>query len=357
MDGERQQRIAAARHDVVAAAERLATQGLTPFTRSDLVREARRGGSTLAAHTLRSTVGLHLRAEEGSAELGPRRPLARVGPGRYRLAERPAPRSGTSRVASRPRRKPPIPESTSASSATRPAPPIPEPTSTSSATRPALPRRSPAPPPTPDPPPSPDPPVDPGVDPASRSHPAPPPPVDPASRSHPAPDPDPDPDPTSTTPAPSPRPTVEPATEDPGPGPAISEGWWSAEGVARLLQSALVRDGWTVADPARAVGPTPWDLAATNEGTVLLVSIEGAPVDPTQRRTGAVDVDVRVWFADALLGALTTRSGHTEARVALALPALTDYATLAREVAPTLRAVGVEVWLIGEDARVTTPAP
>lgn len=306
MEGERQERIGAARGDVIRAAERLVGRGLTTFTRSDLVREARRGGSTVAAHTLRSTVGLHLRAEEGSADLGPRRPLARVGPGRFRLAHRGGLAASPPRSRVRPKAGPVRVEPV-----THPTVPVTPagPTVTPVATAPS-PAEAPSPPD-------------------------------------------------------APLPTEPPAVQDEaapvkdgGPGQsAVADGWWSAAGVQRLLVRALDRDGWTVADPTLADSPAPWDLAATNAGAVLLVAIEGAPSDPARSQTGAVDAAARRWFADAVLGALATRSGHDGARVAVALPALADYGALALDVAPTLGAVGIEVWLIDEDARVATPRP
>lgn len=62
----------------------------------------------------------------------------------------------------------------------------------------------------------------------------------------------------------------------------------------------------------------------------------------------------RHWYAGALLTTMLTKSAHPDWTLALAVPDFPTYRSLLKRTATSLRALGVEVYLVSEDGRVTS---
>jgi Holliday junction resolvase-like predicted endonuclease len=149
---------------------------------------------------------------------------------------------------------------------------------------------------------------------------------------------------SQTGPAPGP-----PATSPPLPGAGLPEGT-----VQSFVVAYLVSQGWEiqrVADTAsREQGI---DVLATRDGHVLAVEVKGFPgtayADP--RRSGEAKrtppaAQARVWYAQAILKAMLTRSDHPEYDLAIALPDAATYRSLHQRTRTSLDQLSISVMFV-----------
>ncbi len=167
--------------------------------------------------------------------------------------------------------------------------------------------------------------------------------------------------PSTPRPAPLPPPSTAPVDLAP-PGMALRAWHWEGN-VQSLVIAAIAADGWMI----RRVSDTSSrehgiDVEAERDGRRLLVEVKGYPDSVykrgeragAQKGTGAIPTQARSYFGGALLTGLLMRAEHPEAAVAIAFPAFPTYENLRRRTEPTLARIGVEVWLVSEDGRLST---
>lgn len=165
---------------------------------------------------------------------------------------------------------------------------------------------------------------------------------------------------SSASTAPTAAETGAPQATRPSASPLAPTEEWSWEG---NVQAAVVRllagDRWDivrVADTAsRQHGH---DIVAAKAGMEMLVEVKGFPSTryvrgpkAGQPKPTSPNLQARHWYANALLSGVLMRSEHPNARVVLAFPRFTTYENLARRTAGTLRANGIEIWLVDEVGR------
>ena len=156
-----------------------------------------------------------------------------------------------------------------------------------------------------------------------------------------------------------------------GPGPRGVIGFgadglpteWHWEG---HVQAALIRhltnEGWTdIEFSDTALRERRPDVKAAKPGRLLLIEVKGYPStayrDPNRagevKRTNPT-LQAKHWFADALLKTLRMRSSHPDAELAICLPSAPRYDSLLSETEPSLRRLGIGVFVVDEEGAVTT---
>jgi len=147
----------------------------------------------------------------------------------------------------------------------------------------------------------------------------------------------------------------------PRPASTAEREWYWEGNVQAALARWLEGQGWTlvqVTDTASKQQGT--DIVARRSGQRLHVEVKGFPsttyADP--RRANEVKrtqptLQVKHWFADALLKVLRLRELHPEDQVAMAFPEMPRYRSLLKEVATTLRTMRIDVFLVDEDGEAT----
>jgi hypothetical protein len=130
--------------------------------------------------------------------------------------------------------------------------------------------------------------------------------------------------------------------------------------VQSFVVSYLVNQGWEirrVADTAsREQGV---DILAVRDGHALAVEVKGFPStayadprrsDETKRTTPATQA--RVWFAQAILKAMLTRSDHPEYDLAIALPDAPTYRSLHQRTRTSLDQLAITVLFVTAEGHV-----
>jgi hypothetical protein len=122
---------------------------------------------------------------------------------------------------------------------------------------------------------------------------------------------------------------------------------------SRLVQF-LAADGWSITSVADAAARARGDDIAARKGTRrLAVEVKGYPSrsyrDP--RRANEIKptdptLQAKHWFAEALLKVLRTRGADPEIEIAMAFPEAKRYHSLIDEVAGSLRALRVGVYMV-----------
>lgn len=144
--------------------------------------------------------------------------------------------------------------------------------------------------------------------------------------------------------------------------PTESANEWHVEAqVQSAVVTYLATNNWQVQSvsdtAARSHGI---DIVAVKDGITIGVEVKGFPskrysdpsraheTKPTQPATQA-----RVWFASALLASLRLRTRQPSMVSVIALPEFVTYKSLYQDTKRSLDLIGVRVWWVAEDGRVT----
>lgn len=168
-----------------------------------------------------------------------------------------------------------------------------------------------------------------------------------------------------------PQPTAQTAshrnTENPtpkAPGPAATvpppDAGLPEATVQSFVVSHLVSQGWQIQRVADTASKEQGiDILAARDGHVLAVEVKGFPgtayADP--RRSGetkkaAPATQARVWFAQAILKAMLTRSDHPGYDLAIALPEAPTYRSLHQRTRTSLDRLGITIMFVTNEGHV-----
>jgi len=143
-------------------------------------------------------------------------------------------------------------------------------------------------------------------------------------------------------------------------GEAPSFEWHTEEHTQHLLVRWLKRQGWTIVRTANtATREHGVDVVAERDGARLGVEMKGYPsrfyvagqkkglIKPTTPKEQA-----KKWFAHALVPAMRLRTNEPHALSVMCFPDFPVYRALHAEIASSLQAADIEVWLVAEDGSV-----
>ncbi|MFD1504296.1 hypothetical protein FE374_04430 [Georgenia yuyongxinii] len=156
-----------------------------------------------------------------------------------------------------------------------------------------------------------------------------------------------------------PTPTVEPMPAAPAEGHLVSE-WHTEDNTQRLLVEWLAGEGWTIARTANtATREHGVDVVAEREGQRLGVEVKGYPSRfyVTGRKKGQVKTSTpkeqaKKWYAHALVPAIRLRTHEPDSVSVMCFPDSRVYRPLYADTALSLRAAGIDVWLVSQDGAV-----
>lgn len=136
--------------------------------------------------------------------------------------------------------------------------------------------------------------------------------------------------------------------------------WFTEENTQSLLVGWLRRSGWTIVRTANtATRQRGVDVVAERGGARLGVEVKGYPSllyvagsKKGQRKITTPENQAPKWFAHALVPAMRLREREPEARSVMCFPNFPIYRKLFRETRSSLRACGIEIWLVSADGDV-----
>jgi hypothetical protein len=136
--------------------------------------------------------------------------------------------------------------------------------------------------------------------------------------------------------------------------------WFTEENTQALLVGWLRRNDWRIVRTANtATRQHGVDVVAERRGERLGVEVKGYPslfyvAGPKkgQRKTTSPMNQAPKWFAHALVPAMRLRQREPESRSVMCFPSFPIYQKLIRETHSSLRACGIEVWLVDADGHV-----
>jgi Holliday junction resolvase-like predicted endonuclease len=160
--------------------------------------------------------------------------------------------------------------------------------------------------------------------------------------------------------------TENPTQKAPGPAvtlPPPNAGLPEAT-MQSFVVSYLVSQGWQIQrvadtasrEPSREQGI---DILAARDGRILAVEVKGFPgtayADPRrpgETKTATPAAQARVWFAQAILKAMLTRSDHPDYELAIALPDAPAYRSLHQRTRTSLGHLGIIVMFVTTEGHV-----
>ena len=131
--------------------------------------------------------------------------------------------------------------------------------------------------------------------------------------------------------------------------------------VQSFVVSHLVDEGWQIVRVAdTASRERGIDVLAERDGRILAIEVKGFPgrayADPRragQLKTALPTAQARVWFAQAILESMLTRSDHPEYDLAMALPDAPTYRSLHRRTRTSLDPLGIDILFVTAQGHVS----
>ena len=136
--------------------------------------------------------------------------------------------------------------------------------------------------------------------------------------------------------------------------------WHTEENTQSLLVEWLRAEGWTIVRTAdTATRERGVDVVAERDGRRLGVEVKGFPSrfyvvgsKKGQVKPTAPVEQAKKWFSHALVPAMRLRTREPELRSVMCFPDFPVYRRLHADTASSLRAAGIEMWLVAESGEV-----